>query len=404
MANTYLTSNLISKEAVALFKVFNSFITTGYRKYEGMYSDQTYKSGDTINVRLDNFYEGERGDSVTAESIVEASIPVTIGPLYSVAIAYTPTDLTRKIADFSDEVLAPAVRRLIAMMNKTIQQNSLVQVNYFTGSALANLNSYASLDQVNPIMDNLAMDAAYKRYAVLNPIQQQQLRSAASLQNSFLTALNREITMDAMLGRLADFDIYKDQNVSLFTAGNHAVSGDVTVKTTVASGSTIVLTGFNSGATMKAGDVFSIAGTYEFNQITRSRTTRNMQFTVTQDAAVSGSDITVQVYPAIQFTGPRQNIDSDTGTIASGSVVTLVPSHLPNICYTERGLITCMPALARMDAPESDVTTDREYGVSLRVSKTADVLNNKNIMRLDAQLATSWVPQQAVRLVSALGS
>lgn len=406
MANSYLTSNLISKEAVALFKIFNSFIATGYRKYENMFSDSTYKSGDTINVRLDNFYIGARGDAIAAEDVVEASVPVTIRPLYSVAITYTPTDLQRKIADFNDEILMPAVRRLIAMMNRDIATAALTQVNFFTGDASANLNTFASLDQVNPIMDNLAMDPAYKRYASLNPTQVQQLRSATTLQNSFVEPINKEITMDAALGRLADFDIFKDQSISRFTAGSHLAAGDITVKTAVSSGTTIVLTGLtiNETTVFKAGDVISIAGTSEFNQITREPTGREMQFAVQEDADSDGSgDVTITVFPSIQFTGPRKNIFADGGDteIAAGSVVTVVASHTPNICYTERGLITCMPPLQPMDAPESSTTTDKDYGVSIRVSKTAEVLENKNVIRLDAQLATRWVPQQAVRLVSA---
>jgi hypothetical protein len=406
MANTYLTSNLISESAVAIFKIENSFIPTAYRKYENMFSQNTYKPGDTINVRLDNFYEGARGDSVTAESIVEASIPVTIAPLYSVAIQYRPTDLQRKIEDFADEFIAPATRRLAAMINRDIQQASLTQVNYFVGDDAANLNTFASLDQVNPVMLNLSIDPAYRKYASLSPKQAQQMRSSSTLQNSYVSPLNKDITMNAALGHLAGFDIFQDQSITNFTAGTHAAAGDITVKTAVASGSSVVLTGLNVGATFKAGDVFSIDGTYVYNQTLRIATSTNMQFTVLENAtADGGGDVTLSIYPAIQMTGPRKNVFADGGDtqIAAGSVVNVVASHTPNICYSERGLIACMPPLQPMDSPYSATTTDREYGISIRVSKSAEVLENMNILRLDAQVAYKWVPGQAVRLISAVG-
>lgn len=405
MSNTYLTSNLISKEAVALFGVMNSFIATGYRKYENMFSDATYKPGDTINVRLDNFYVGSRGDVVTAEDIVEASIPIQIRQLYSVPIAYTPTDLQRKIADFSDEILTPAVRRIVAMMNKDIALAALTQVTYWEGDPSSNLNSFASLDQVNPIMDNLAMDSIYKRYASLNPTQVQQLRSAASLQNSFLPMLNKDITMDAKLGHLAGFDIFKDQSLTGFIAGTHQTSGTITVLTAVSSGNQITVTGLTPSIQniFQAGDPISITGTFEFNPITRAPTSRAMQFAVQANASSDGSGHAVlTVSPTIQFTGPRQNIYSSTNQIPAGAVVNVVGNHLPNVAYTERGLVTCMPPLAPMDSPMSSVSTDTRYGVSMRVSKSAEVMNNKNILRLDGQLAFSWVPGQAIKVITSV--
>jgi hypothetical protein len=231
------------------------------------------------------------------------------------------------------------------------------------------------------------------------------LRSAPSLQNSFVSPLNREITMDAMLGRLADFDVYKDQNVTKFTAGTHTAGGNITVKNAVSSGSSIVATGLTPGATFVAGDVISIDGTYEYNNVTRKSTNRNMQFVVMAGATANGSgDATLSVYPSLQFTGPRKNIVADGGDndIPAGAVITVVGNHTPNFCYTERGLITCLPPLTPMDAPESSVATDSQAGISLRVSKTADVLNNKNILRIDGQMADAWVPTQAVRLISAV--
>lgn len=401
MANTFLPSNLIAAEAVAQLAVNNTFLATSYKKYEGMFSSSPYKSGDTINVRLDNFFVGSRGDTVAAENIVEESTPVTIQPLYSVPITYTPTDLQRKIEDFSDEVIRPAVRRLAAMINRDIAQAALTQVSTWVGDAATNLNTFESLDQVNPIMDNLAMSPEYNRYVALNPTQVQKLRSASSLQNSFVSPLNKEITMDASLGRLADFDIFKDQSISSHTAGSPGAG--VTVKTAVSTGNTIALQNMTvTTGTFKAGDVISIAGVQEFNPITRTGTGRDIQFTIQNDVTADGSgDAAITVEPAMKFSGPRQNMTSASDDIAVGAAVTTVGSHMPNIAYTERGLIACLPPLEVMDSPESHVAVDKDTGISIRISKTAEVLNNKNVMRLDAQCAYKWINSQAVRLVSA---
>lgn len=412
MANQYLNSQLISKEAVAIFKALNSFVSTGYRKYENMFNENTYKAGDTINVRLDNFYVGARGDSVTAEDIVEDSIPVTIQPLYSVPIKYTPTDLQRDIADFANEFISPAVRRIIAMINNDIYQASLREIALWLGDISSPINSFRSLNQVNPLMDSLNMNN-YQRYICLDPSNAFELQSAKEVQNAFTAPLNKEVTMDAQLGRLAGFDILKDSSIDGHISGTHAASGDITVKTAVSSGNTIVVTGLTqTTGTFNVGDAFSLDGVFEYDRIKRKKTSYLKKFTVIgiSGAANADGDITLTVYPSLTATGPRQNFivpGADPNEIPTGTVVNTLTDtdqgYINNIAYTDRGLITCLPPLERMDSPDSYTMNDKESGISLRVSKSAEVLENKNVLRLDAQCAFRWVPNQALRLVSKIG-
>lgn len=401
MSNSYLTSQLISKEAVAIFKVNNSLLSTAYRKYEGMFTAQTYAPGDTINVRLDNFFVGQRGDTVIAEDIVEASIPLSIAPLYSVPIAYTPTDLQRKIVDFSEEILEPAVRRIISMMNSDIALNGLTQINYVVGDTTAPVNSYKALDAVRPVMSKLAMDPSYKRYSVLSFDDAHELRSNATIQNSFVSPLNKEVTEESMLGRLAGMDIMEDQNIVNFIGGTKAIqspASDFQVVSFTATTITIKNAVPSQTGVFLAGDMIQLPSSPAYNQVTRQALSFPMSFCVTQSAnADGGGNVVLNIYPNIITNGPRQNI---TNAPSANDVVKAVDNNTANYCYTERGLIAAIPPLERMDSPESYTFTDKSSGVSLRVSKTAEVLNNKNIMRLDAQMASTWVPQQAVRLVS----
>jgi hypothetical protein len=406
MSNSYLTSTLISQEAVAIFKTLNTFYSSGYKgNYEQMFNGSGYKAGDTINIRQDNFFIGQRGDTVTAEDIVEESFPLTIQPLYSIPIAYTPTDLQRKINDFSAEFVEPAIRRLVAMLNNDIYTAAKTQINYYTGDRTAYTNSFASINAVNPVLTRLNANG-YKRYLALSPENATQAMNSSSLQNAFVSPLNKDITYDARLGRLAGMDIMQDSSIVQHTPGTHAASGDITVSVAVGSGSTITLAGLTTGATFKAGDSFSIAGVKAFDRINRVPLVTDMQFVVTADATASGATLAISVFPALTADGPRQNFyvaGASPNEIPSGAVITFVgngssQTYVNNIAYTERGLIVVIPPLQRMDSPESDVTT--KSGISIRVSKTAEVLDNKNIMRLDMQAAYHWVPNQAVRLIA----
>lgn len=399
MSNTYLTSQLITPEAVAIFEASCTFIPTAYKKYDGMFTAKTYAPGDTINIRLDNFFIGQRGDSVTAEDIVEASIPLTIAPLYSIPIAYTPTDLQRKIVDFSQEFLMPAVRRVRAMMNADIALNVLTQVNYYQGDTTAPINSYASLDSINPLMTNLAMDPAYRKYCAMSPDDMHSLRSNATLQNSFVSPLNKDITVDSRVSRLAGMDIMAEEQIIRFFGGTKAITGAADFQIASFTATTITIkNAVNGDQTFTAGDLIYLPATFAFNQVTRQSTGRPMAFAITTTPALtSGNQVTVSIYPNMILSGPRQNMAS---TPAVNDVVKAVPDHMANVAYTERGLVCAIPPLERMDSPESYTFTSPKTGISMRVSKTAEVLNNKNILRLDCQMATTWVPQQNIRKVS----
>lgn len=400
MANQYLTSHLLAKEAVAISSNVATLLPTAYRKYEGMYTKKTYAPGNTIDLRLDNYFIGQRGDTVTAEDIVAATIPLTIAPLYSVPIAYYPTDLQRDIVDFSDEILAPAVRRLIAMMNGDMALSALTQINFWQGDTSSPINTFTSADAVNPLMTKLGMDAGYRRYMALSPDDMHALRSSSSLQNSFISPLNKEITLEAQVTRLAGFDMLAETQIINFYGGTKNILGGQTAFSLVAYTTNTITIGnaVNGEQTFTAGDIVYLPNTQAFNPVTRQGTGYPMPFAIVQTPALtSGNQVTVTVYPNFVLSGPRQNV----ATIpAINDPIAAVANHTANIAYTERGLVAAIPPLERMDSPESYTFTHPKTGVSMRISKTAEVLNNKNIMRLDAQMAHTWVPYQAVRKVS----
>lgn len=399
--NNYLTSDLISAKAVAEFVASASFIHTAYKgDYESMFKKGYYAPGDTINIRRDNFYDVKRGDIVTPEPIVEAKFPLQIEPLFSVPIYYTPTDLQRDIVSFNEEFIKPAIRALVAKVNQSLYLKAFTQINYYLGSAGAALSTYSDVAKIKPFMRQLGIDPNYNHYLALDPIQAASLQSASSLQNNFVEPYNKKITMDGMLGRTAGLDIFVDEVITGFDAGTHAAGGNITVKTAVSSGSSITLTGLTPGATFVPGDLFSIANTYMWNNVIQQKINKAMEFVVTVGGTANGGgDLTVQVYPEINFSDSRRNIYSSTGDIAAGSVVTPIGSHTKNIAYTERGLVAVMPPLEPFPM-KSYTTTDQKSGVSIRVSEEQQILNNKCVMRVDCQAAFSWQSQNSVILLS----
>lgn len=407
MANTFINSTLLSKEAAVEFELNNTFLSTANRKFDGLFTDQTYDAGDTVNLRLDNQYLVKRGDTVTSGDVVESSLPLTLQQLYSVPVEYSTVDLSTKLRanTWMDRVFRPAVRNLCSEVNKDIAALAETQTYIHAGTPGTAVATFAAIDQLGARLLERGVMPNQDWYCTLNPSDASSLKSA--LQNSFNTTLNTEISLRSQLGRLSYFDMYTDQSIAVHTPDTTSI-GTPVVNGAVSSGSIINMSGLTPSTTgiVKAGDVISIAGVQSVNRVTRQSTGQDMQFVVTADANsdVSG-DIEVHVSPAIisDTANPRRNV---TNAVPNAAAITFNgtnaarAAHKVNLAYTASALNVVTPPLAPLDAPESSVFKDTKSGLSLRVSKTSEVLNNKNILRIDLLTGYRWMPSQVVRLMS----
>lgn len=407
MANSFVSADtlgLIGKEAAYEWKNNNSFLNAAVRDYDNMYADNVvYNPGDTIQVRLPNNFLTQEGNTVTAKDIKEATASVVLEDLLSVPLTYTTTDLTTKVglSNFMARVVRPAARSLTNVLNAKIALKAATQVSAYVGDATADLSAYSNIDDAAVKLDEMACSRAQMRYCALSPKQAGKLRSASSIQNSFLPSLNEEVTRNAQLGHLAGFDMMMDQAINYHTSGGAHVGA--TVKTTVTSGATsIVMTGLTVSTTgiIKAGDVFQLTGIYSVNPITLESTGNPMQFVATADADSDGSgDATVSISPAIisDTTNARRNV---SGTVVATTAITFTASHRVNLAWAQDGLIIVAPKLAPLDTPSSIVMQDPDTGFSLRLSKSAEILDNANILRLDVLYGIRWLNDRCVRVLT----
>jgi hypothetical protein len=407
MANTFINSTLLSKEAAVEFELNNTFIATANRKYDGLFTDQTYDAGDTVNIRLDNQFLVKRGDTVTAGDVKETSLPLTLQELYSVPVEYSTVDLSTKLRrnTWMDRVFKPAVRALVSDVNKDIASLAETQTYIHSGTPATSVATFLAIDTLGAILTERGVMPNQDWYCTLNPRDSSTLKAA--LQNSFNTTLNTEISLRSQLGRLSYFDMMVDQSIAVHTPDTTSI-GTPVVNGAVSSGSIINMSGLtpSTAGIVKAGDVISIAGVQSVNRVTRQSTGQDMQWVVTADADsdVSG-DIEVHVSPAIisDTANPNRNV---TNAVPNAAAVTFNGTnaarnpHKINLAYTQSALSVVTPPLAPLDSPESSVFKDPKTGLSLRVSQTAEVLNNKNVLRIDLLIGYRWFPSQVVRLMS----
>ena len=98
------------------------------------------------------------------------------------------------------------------------------------------------------------------------------------------------------MGVLGFDEINMSQSIKQFTTGSRNATGTVGTTVTAEGSTSIVLAGVGNALTIKAGDVFTVAGVFAVNPQTRESTGSLQQFVVVADTTSSaGGAATVTV-------------------------------------------------------------------------------------------------------------
>ena len=403
MANQFITTQLVSNTALAMFANNAPFIMTGSRMYQKDFDNAGYKIGDTLQVRRQNNFVVGDGSTATPQDIIETVETITIAHQYHALISYTVQDLTLRIEDFSRLFIQPAIQNIISEMEADISAAAEQELYLFTGSAGTPINSFQTVDLAGTKLIEHGVDISYDAYLATTPRDGTSLKSG--LQNNFTPVFNEEIVRQSAIGHLSYFDIFQSPNISRHQAGvgpDTLPADPLLVNGAVGSGNVIVLDGATPGIVnyFLPGDLISIAGVQSVNRISRKPTGQDMQFVV-QAAADSdgGGNITVTVAPSIisSTSNPLQNVSNP---IPDNAAVTMVPSYNNNVAYPSRALDIVCPPLYKLQVPYSDVAVDPETGLSLAVTQIGDILAYQNLMRIDLLCGFKWHPEYACKLLS----
>lgn len=403
MANQFITTDLVSNTALAMFANNAPFVMTASRIYQDDFVSSGYKIGDTLQVRRQNHFIVGDGSVATPQSIIETVETIIIAHQYHALIAYTIQDLSLRIEDFSRLFIAPAIQEVITQMEKDIASSAEQELNFFTGTAGVAINSFTTVDTAGAKLLEQGVNIASDAYMAMTVRDGSSLKGA--LLNNFTPVFNEDIVRSSAIGHLSYFDIFQSQNIKrhIAGAGPRLHSSDaLLVNGAVSSGNTIVM----DGATISiadyfvVGDVISIEGVDSVNPVGRASTGQNMQWVVTANASSDGAgNITVSVSPSIIFDtlNPNRNVSN---AVPNNAPVTMVGSHNVNVAYPSRGLDIVCPPLYKLQVPYASVAVDPETGLSLAVTQTGDILGYQNYMRIDLLCGFRWHQQYAVRVLS----
>ena len=124
MANAMLTINMITREAVRLWKNTNAFIQNIDTQYDASFAQTGAKIGTSLRIRLPNDYVVRNGPAAQVQDTTEPSTTLVVATQKGVDVAFSSVDRTMSLDDYSKRILAPAVNNLAGSVAADVMAGS----------------------------------------------------------------------------------------------------------------------------------------------------------------------------------------------------------------------------------------------------------------------------------------
>lgn len=412
MSNSVLTIDTIATAAVA---ILDNELVMAKQVYRGLESEFTntingYEKGDTVSMRRPTDFTVRDGAVSSNQDITEGKVALAVDKQKGIDFGFTSKELTLSIGELSERVIKPAMVQLANQIDRDVM--SLYQyVPNWVGTPGQVVNSYSDFAKAPERLDEYAVPSN-GRSAVLSP--QDHWGLLGSQTSLYIQDAAKGAYRNGSLGMIGGVDTYMAQNVPTHTVGE--IAGTVKIDLSITSSTisyadvkdtniqTIHIDGL-TGATaqLAAGDVFTIAGVYAVNPVTKARLPFLKQFTiVNQPAAASSNEVDLVISPAMIWTGAFKNVDvvgvSDLNNQDVTFVGTASTGYRQNMVFHKNAFALAMVPLI---APPGAVEVSRKSykGTSVRLIPTYDGTNDKSNFRLDCLYGVKAIdPRLATRL------
>lgn len=410
MANTFLTPSVFAQEG--LMQLENELVMGN--KVHTDHSKEFTMVGDTINIRRPTQYMGQDDDlDVTSyrEDITQGKTTIVMNKTVSIPVDVGAIDATLSFDRVQEDIIRPAV---IKMRDRIETELAALYTGayWFSGTPGTVPATFKSLASVGAIMTDAAVPMA-DRFAVHGTDASVEL--ADGLKGVYVSQKAKTAFEKAEIGTYGGFDNYTSVHAPTHTVGvatgtplvnggsqavTYATAKDSWTQTLNTDGWTNSTTGI-----LKAGDVFTIAGVFAVNPISKQSTGRLQTFTVTADAdsGATTGPAALTISPPIITSGAYQTV---SGAPADNAAIT-VKTGTGGTSY-KQSLLMHPKALALVSRPlkianGAGVKTSTKSGNRVTISVTEFVNGNTlaHTMRFDMLFGVKLLdPRLIARLTS----
>jgi hypothetical protein len=405
MANSLITPSIIAKEA--LFHLENNVIMG--QNVHRQYKKEFVKIGDSVTIRKPVKFVATDGATRVNQDVIEQTTSITINQRKHVSWNFSTQDLTLTIEEYAERYIKPAMITLANTIDRALCVTGAENFYNTVGTPGTTPASFASLAAVGQKMDEVPVPDDGMRRLVVNPAARWGLANGMGGTGSggiFNADIVHGMVRRGRLGEIANLDIYGDQNVAVHTVGTY--TGTPLVNDAAFANDTNVIdfdgmTGAQVGA-LVAGDVFTIDGVYQVNDVSKESTGQLQQFVVLADVTTAGGAGSATVYPTLNdgstaSTAAYQTVDALPADNAGINIVGTAATGYPqNLGFHENALALVTVPLELPDSATFKARADWR-GYSIRVIKDYDIDTDDEIIRLDIMFGTKAIyPELGVRL------
>lgn len=390
MANTLLTPKVYANVMLKLLKnnlVMGRLVTTKF-------NDKFRKVGDTVYIKRPPEFVVRQGAVAQVQDVIEGEAPISIDKQRGVDIEFSSLEETLTVdALLKSNIMNAEAAALAQEIDSDLMEQCLEFPNW-AGTPGQTINSATDFFKGPELMDLMAIPGS-DRNGVLHPTD------FWALAGAFTGLYAQEGVANDALKRaripiLGNVQPYMTQSVVNLTCGTRAATGasqvnganqDVTYASISANDykQTLLIKGLTSGQTIKAGEVFTIAGVYAVNPRTKQTTGQLYQMVNLADATADGSGLaTLTIANPMITSGAYQTVDAAPADSANivwyGTASTAYPQ---NAIFHKSSIALVFAKLTQPYTGEASYATDPETGISIRYWRTSDGTNDTHLHRWD---------------------
>lgn len=402
MANTYLTIDMITAEAVMLFKNSNLFIMNVDTQYDDQFARDGAKIGDTLRIRLPSDFIVTDGPAMQLQDNTQQYTTLTVSSQKNVATPYTTAERTMSIDRYSELVVAPMVNALCGKVASTIMRGAEGGVcNLIANTDGAGNIISPTMDQftgANAILDDQGASMLDRRCVNDPTTDARTVSSLAGLLNPS-QEVSAQFRSGMMRSGLGYDRFFRDQTVIKHTTGTFSAGGTVNGgnQTTGTGGGNITVNAITG--TLKKGDIVTFAGVNAVNRVTKESLGTLRQFVITAD--VANGAVTIPVYPGLipstTFVagGPEQQYQTvDASPINGAAMVLVTPAssvYRKSLAYTQKAVTMASADLVMPKKAVEEAARTSYDGVSMRMLTDYLPMTDQLATRLDVLFGFKYI-------------
>lgn len=385
--STFKTTTWMAKEFLRHFENSNTFSKYVNKNYAKDYTNMTFRPGTTISIPKPARFAVTSGAVASFPALTEESVDLTVAQ-YNASFAPTSVEMTTSVSNdqFSERYLKPMAVALASQIDATglsLVTTSVANAAGVPGVTPSALSTYLTakaiaLEHGMPVDDQISIIVNPAAEASIVDAMKGLFHSSSEIEKQY-----KEGKMGLAIGAKWSMD----QLVAARTVGTQG--GTPLVDGASQTGASLVTKGWSNSITnvIRAGDVFTIAGVYAVNPVTKSSTGRLQHFVATA-AANSGASTgpaTLAISPSIVTSGTTQTVSASP---ADGAAITVLgataAAAVSNVLFHKDAFtLACIPMQTYAGLDKCANEYDPDTGISVRFTQGMDVTNDKLLVRAD---------------------